>query len=76
MLMNHVTGHGEEVGFGAADVLMVPNSQEPHENLLRKIGHFGGIRDIEFQEAAQPAAIPGCHTGYESSLVICGHDAS
>jgi len=57
VLLHDVTGDGEEIGLRASDLIVIPDSHEPQEDLLSKVGDMSGIRKIQLEETTQAAAV-------------------
>jgi len=55
MLVEDVKGDGEQVGFGAADGLVIVDSQEAQEDFLDEIRYVGGlVAQAGRKKASQP----------------------
>lgn len=74
VLVQHVSGHGEEVRLGVTDGLLVIDPQQPQEHLLGEVGHVVNIVQAHGQESPQPPPVLGRERGDEASVFGTAQD--
>jgi hypothetical protein len=74
MLMEHVTRDRQQVGFGAADLVVTLHPQETQEHLLRQVGNIRRVSQSRSQKTPQTTPVPHGDLGYELAGVISVHN--
>ena len=57
VLVYYMTGHGQEIGFGAADLLEALDAQKSQEHLLREIRRISRVSETCREKATQTLAV-------------------